>query len=592
MEIGLNCAAVLFLALIWVGLVESKLEIRISKYQIGNLKSKVPSLSLDHNLFHRNKDVTSVIVERIMDINKRYGVLLDFILSFENWIKRFSGEYHGNTFKNKDVLASIISINSEFEVLKLKFNEISDEIDVFIDTIISKEPSKCLNNERQAKAKYKKEIEGFYRRLLALNLDIKRLVRYQHKLITSSSLYIVRLDSGTNQLNKVQKHEIVDMSNENGLYDLWVYYEHHRLPNLKEKIAFISRSISLFIRQNRIILEFLSSRYKVLTKQHSEILKGPKNDYSLMRNSSEVVRSDNLRAGGGGRSPNPLVKTVASGTSSAKQKQLFFRKCLDADELGLIIPLDSVWKVDGLLLDAEFGNVVNMVKFLMEELESRCSEFQKDYAALSEFKAFISENLQVNTTNINDFFFSGKPNIKKSVLSQLTYQVSQLNTISEFTHTLEERLKTYHCFNIPCYYGIINYYLKHSFNKLLGIFSLEDDHPGQNQDLGAIRGSEPDGMENAQNSSLPLKTKWQSVSITSEMTDFMFNSSEIARSARNSDEFNKFPSFGTKYNFTIFSNITCFAPNVNIGGFSEQLEVLLDRFSKNIIVHEKVDGDE
>lgn len=589
MEISLTRAAVLFLAFIWLGLVESKLEIRISKYQIGGFKGRLTGLNLDHNLFCRNKDVNNVIVvDLIADINKRYGLLLDFILSFESWIKRFSSEYHGNTYKNKEVLALIISINSEFEALKLKFNELSEEMDDLIDKIISKESSRCMSSEKQAKAKYRKEIEGFRRQILALNADIKRLVSFQHKLITSSSLYIVRLDSGTSQLNQAKKHEIVDMSSENGLYDLWIYYEHHRLPNLKEKITFIFRSISLFIRQNRIMLEFLSSRQKVLTRRHLGILNDQKNDHGFLRSDSEETGPDKPRKGRS--SPRPAKKANSRAFSIKKQ---LLRRCLDADELGLIIPLNSVWKTDSPFPNtAEFRSTANTIKYLIEELESRCSEFQKDNAALLGFKAFISENLGVNTTNINDFFFSEKPNVDKRVLNQLTYQVNQLNTISEFTHTLEEKLKMYHYLNIPCYYSIVNYYLKPSFNKLLGVPSLEDLPPERSRDPAATHGSESNNTEEAKDSNLPVESKWQSVAITNEMTTFMFNSSEIARLARDSDELKNFPNFNTKYDFTIFSNTTYLAPKVLSGGLSEHLEVLLDRFSKNIKAHEEVNGDE
>ncbi|KAJ1605052.1 putative signal peptide-containing protein [Cryptosporidium canis] len=586
MEIRIDFINLICLALLLVGLVETKFEVRISKYQIDNLRNIANSLSLDPNLFSRSRGVNNVVMSRIIDINKRYEVILDSILSFENWIRRFSSEYYGNTYKNKDILALIISISAEFEILKLKFNELSDDIDVFIDKVLSKDSSKCISNEKHSRIKYNKELECFYRQLVALNLELKRLVSYQHKLITSSSLYVVRLDNGTIQVDSSKDDQVVDMSNENSLYDLWVYYEHHRLPNLREKIIFISKCTSLLIRQDRILLEFLQSRYKELTDQYSEVVDSLKDDYSLLYN-SKLTKMENLRVGSNkSQQYNQSEPNTKGGITSMKQQQQFFRKCLDADELGIIVPLDSVSKVDGWGLNVEFENVSNMIHFLIKELESKCTEFQKNYDILSDYITFISENLEVNTTNINDLFFSGKNNFKKSVFAQLTYQVSQLNTISEFANTLEEKLKSYHYFNVPCYYGIVNYYLKQSFNKFYNIFNIVASQLAKN---GNFTANSYSGVtaETMDNSTLPQEIKWTNITITDEMTSFMFNISAIASSAGVTGEFNKFPNFGTKYDFTILTNLTFLAPNSDIGGLSEHLETLSDRFLKNSQLHEK-----
>ncbi|OII72188.1 uncharacterized protein cubi_01521 [Cryptosporidium ubiquitum] len=571
-----------------MGLVLSTLEIYISKYQVDNFKKCVNSLSLDSNIFSKSRRINNVIVDKIIDISSRYGVLLDFILSFENWIKRFSREYHGNTFKNKEILTLITSISSEFDILKLRFNKFSNDVDLFIDSIFSNNSSKRPFGEKIAKAKYKKEIENLYKELETLNLEIKKLVNYQQKLITSSSLYIVKLDSGANQLKTARNDEVIDMSNENSLYDLWIFYEHHRLPNLKEKVVFLSRSISLLIYQNKILLEFLLKRYRVLTKQYSEFFNCSKCNYNLFDNLNRT-RSENLRANSTKLIPSKKSEYSINPEVSIQLQQEFFTKCLDAEDLGLMTPLDSFGKTEG-IINIELFNVIHMVKFLIGELEIKCSEFQRNHGILSEFKTFIDSELRVNTTNINDFFFSGKPHIKKSVFSQLTYQVSQLNTISEFAHTLEQSIKTYHYFNIPCYFGIVNYYLKQSFDKFFNIFYNLKNNPKE-KGFSTINMPKLDSFE-TKNPDHPYDLNRLNITITNEMIAFMFNSSEIASSARSSEEFKKFPNFETKYNYTIFTNITDFPPNLNLGGISENLEVLMDRFLKSILVHEKKVNDE
>ncbi|KAH8581504.1 uncharacterized protein ELE39_000565 [Cryptosporidium sp. chipmunk genotype I] len=580
MKICFNFVGVLFLILSWVGLVESKLEIYISRYQFDNFKSILKKLSLDSSIFSRNKKVRNVVVDRITDISSRYGVMLDFILSFENWIRRFSKEYHGNTFKNKKILALIISISSEFDVLKLKFNKFSNDIDAFIESMFSKNSSTCISSERFSKGKYKKEIENLYRQLAILNLDIKRLVSYQQKIINSSSLYIVKLDERIDHTKTTQIHDIVDVSNENSLYDLWIYYEHHRLPNLKEKVVFISRSISLLIHQNKIILEFLLDRYKVLTKQYLELF-----------SSSNLTKSQNLRAS---FLESNLTKNSEYETSleaSIQRKRQFFTKCLDAEESGLMNPLDFVGSINEETFNMELLNVNHMVEFLIVELETKCTEFQRNYDILSEFNTFIANELKVNTTNINDFFFSGRPQIKKSVFSQLTYQVSQLNTVSEFLNTLEQSLKAYHYFNIPCYYGIVNYYLKQSFNQFFDIYCNLKNNSKHETDITDT--SELNlGAFDAKNNNTFFDLNRLNITITDEMTSFMFNCSEIAYSAKSYEEFKNFPNFDTKYNFTIFTNITNLPPDLNLGGLTGNLEILMDRFLKSIIVHEKKLNDD
>ncbi|EAK87766.1 hypothetical protein [Cryptosporidium parvum Iowa II] len=581
MKICLNIIGVLFLILSWVGLVVPKLEIYISRYQFDNFKNMINKLSLDPNTFSRNKKIKNVIADRMIDISSRYSALLDSILSFENWIKRFSKEYHENTFKNKKILALIISINSEFDVIKLKFNKFSNDIDTFIESMFSKSSSTCISSEKFSKGKYKKTLENLYRQLFILNQDIKRLVGYQHKMINSSSLYIVKLDERTDQTKTTQVQDIVDISNENSLYDLWIYYEHHRLPNLKEKLVFISRSISILIYQNKIILEFLLYRYKVLTEQYLEFF-----------NSSNHTKSVNLRASSHESSLSKYLDEHETDLeASIQQQRQFFKKCLDAEESGLMTPLDSVGNIGDDSFNTELFNVNHMVEFMIRELETKCTEFQRNNEILSEFNTFIANELKVNTTNINDFFFSGDSQTKKNVFSQLTYQVNQLNTISEFVNTLEQSLKAYHYFNIPCYYGIVNYYLKQSFNTFFNIYYEIENNLMQKTDITATLEPNIGALEPKYNNSDSELNK-VNITVTDEMIKFMFNCSEIANSEKSCKEFKNFPHFNTKYNFATFTNIRNLPPDLNLGELNENLETLMDRFLKGIIVHEKKLNDD
>ncbi|POM83574.1 hypothetical protein CmeUKMEL1_08075 [Cryptosporidium meleagridis] len=581
MKICFHIVGVFLLILCWVGSVVSKLEIYISRYQFDNFKNMINKLSLDPNIFSRNKKIKKLITDRMIDISSRYSALLDSILSFENWIKRFSKEYHENSYKNRKTLALIISINSEFDVLKLKFNHFSNDIDTFIESMFSKSSSKCISNEKLSKGKYKKTLENLYKQLFILNQDIKRLVGYQHKIINSSSLYIVKLDERSDQTKTTQVQDIVDISNENSLYDLWIYYEHHRLPNLREKLVFISRSISILIYQNKIILEFLFDRYKVLTRQYLELF-----------SSSNQTKSVNLRASSHEFSLSEyLADHETDLEASIQQQRQFFKKCLDAEESGLMTPLDSFGNIGDDSFNMELLNVNHMVEFLIRELETKCTEFQRNNEILLEFNNFIRNELKVNTTNINDFFFSGDPQIKKKVFSQLTYQVNQLNTISEFVNSLEQSLKAYHYFNIPCYYGIINYYLKQSFNKLFNIYYEIDSNSLERTDIIATPESNFGTLvSNFNNSNSGLNKV--NITVTDEMITFMFNCSEIANSEKSCKEFKSFPHFDTKYNFTTFTNIRNLPPDLNLGELNENLETLMDRFLKGIIVHEKKLNDD
>ncbi|KAF7456924.1 hypothetical protein HWI79_2502 [Cryptosporidium felis] len=545
MSVNLDFCYILILLLVlgWTGQIESKFEIQISKYQLEKFKNAVSNLDLDPRIFYKTSKPDNFLVEEIQEINEKYSVLLDFLLSFESWLNKFSREYHEGSFKNKTMLSSIMSLTTEFEQVKIHFNKFGKSLDTFIDMVLADGPKIFLGNERGRRNRLKKEVLDFQKKLFSLNLDINQLIKYQHQLIRSSSLYVIKLDEASQ--NKTSTKGGRDMRGENGLYDLWVFYEHHRLPSLKEKIIFISKSLQLLIQQNRIILEFLLDRQIVISNYYFKL-----NNY-VERNSEGFV--DKLEELNGERRSTRLRSftpvSIDPELGKSLQESL---KCLFKGE-GINLSYNMPDYGGGNSLIGEMENVISVTGVLIDELEGKCIELNKNLGNLSSLSSFVAHNLTVNTTNINQFFYTENRELKKYVFGQITYQVNQLNTISEYIYALEFNLKYYHYYNMSCYRSVIGEYLKETLNIIFETYrNSTTEISGDNMTGESEVGEDPTTVvDDPETNSRERKVN---STISDEMINFMFNSSEVANFLNYSDLYGSYPTFGTRYTYEIFLN--------------------------------------